>query len=377
MWNPPYVYMPSRPWQGFQAGQTSKTITTGTKKLQELYKTFERKVLNASTKGNGSKDLPSDFRESSNKISKDTNDKNEDVGFELESLDGSEFDMDMDETKPGGEYTADSFAANDDSDDSDDERNDDNVSDVSSDEEVQGNPETSVKEVRQRKLSDPRRLHPDLWFNEKGEGNDGPVCKCCAKDKEHGIKHAIYPGEKIPLSSLIRFNIEYSIHLIKEPLPKVRIRKVVPYSIFYQGSSLGEKKPAAFRIDDILFDSENENVGKRAYPLVLHHSIRPVQMSYSGNPKYQKLWKSYIRLRNTLANSSMRRDVEVTMSSQGLKKTGINSDICQLALTHPSCYLNFGMNPDQARNTLTNCGVKQPRYGDRRIHRMNTKKKGY
>ncbi|KAG0728396.1 Ribonuclease 3 [Chionoecetes opilio] len=37
---------------------------------------------------------------------------------------------------------------------------------------------------------------------------------------------------------------------------------------------------------------------------------------------------------------------------------------------------NFGTNPDHARNSLTNCGIRQPEYGDRRIHYMNTRKRG-
>ena len=46
------------------------------------------------------------------------------------------------------------------------------------------------------------------------------------------------------------------------------------------------------------------------------------------------------------------------------------------ALTHPSYRENFGTNPDHARNSLTNCGIRQPEYGDRRIHYMNTRKRG-
>ena len=38
--------------------------------------------------------------------------------------------------------------------------------------------------------------------------------------------------------------------------------------------------------------------------------------------------------------------------------------------------MNYGTNPDHARNTLSNCGVKQPRYGDRRNRLSHTKKKG-
>lgn len=53
-----------------------------------------------------------------------------------------------------------------------------------------------------------------------------------------------------------------------------------------------------------------------------------------------------------------------------------NRSLLQLALTHPSYRENFGTNPDHARNSLTNCGIRQPEYGDRRIHYMNTRKRG-
>uniref|UniRef100_A0A3Q1EDS1 Ribonuclease 3-like n=1 Tax=Acanthochromis polyacanthus TaxID=80966 RepID=A0A3Q1EDS1_9TELE len=114
-----------------------------------------------------------------------------------------------------------------------------------------------------------------------------------------------------------------------------------------------------------------------------------------------------IRQKNT-----MRREVTVELSSQGFWKTGIRSDVCQhammlpvlthhiryhqclmhldkligyvfkercllqLAMTHPSHHLNFGMNPDHARNSLSNCGIRQPKYGDRKVHHMYMRKKG-
>lgn len=53
-----------------------------------------------------------------------------------------------------------------------------------------------------------------------------------------------------------------------------------------------------------------------------------------------------------------------------------NRSLLQLALTHPSYRDNFGTNPDHARNSLTNCGIRQPEYGDRRIHYMNIRKRG-
>lgn len=53
-----------------------------------------------------------------------------------------------------------------------------------------------------------------------------------------------------------------------------------------------------------------------------------------------------------------------------------NRYLLQLALTHPSYRENFGTNPDHARNSLTNCGIRQPEYGDRKIHYLNTRKRG-
>lgn len=152
---------------------------------------------------------------------------------------------------------------------------------------------------------------------------------------------------------------------------------------------------------------------------------------------YQKAWRDYVKFRHLLANMSkptfedkrkleskenklqemrtqgkMKRDITVAVSAEGFFRTGIMCDIIQhamlipvlvchlrfhhslnileesinykfknrallqLALTHPSYRENFGTNPDHARNSLTNCGIRQPEYGDRRIHYMNTRKRG-
>ncbi|KAJ8376898.1 hypothetical protein SKAU_G00074780 [Synaphobranchus kaupii] len=168
-----------------------------------------------------------------------------------------------------------------------------------------------------------------------------------------------------------------------------------------------------------------------------HQPWHEAQLATRGDPQYQKLWKSYVKLRHLLANSpkvkqvdkqkltqreealqkirqknTMRREVTVELSSQGFWKTGIRSDVCQhammlpvlthhiryhqclmhldkligyvfkercllqLGMTHPSHHLNFGMNPDHARNSLSNCGIRQPKYGDRKVHHMYMRKKG-
>ena len=173
------------------------------------------------------------------------------------------------------------------------------------------------------------------------------------------------------------------------------------------------------------------------YPVLVHFGIRPPQLSYAGNPKYQRAWRDYVKYRHLLANkdrvsfsdkmllsakeqklaefrtkSDLKRDVTVVVSSRGFLTTGLQTDLVQhsllmpvlvchlrfhyslqhleqivgyrfkeratlqLALTHPSYRENYGTNPDHARNTLTNCGLRALEYGDRRVHFANTRKRG-
>ncbi|XP_029037028.2 ribonuclease 3 [Osmia bicornis bicornis] len=197
------------------------------------------------------------------------------------------------------------------------------------------------------------------------------------------------------------------------------------------------KKPCSVRVDQLDRNQADQPPGIVAYPEIVHFGIRPPQLSYAGNADYQKAWRDYVKFRHLLANmpkpsfedkrkleakenklqelrtqSKMKRDVTVDVSSEGFCRTGIMCDIVQhamlipvlvchlrfhksldnlectlgyefknryllqLALTHPSYRENFGTNPDHARNSLTNCGIRQPEYGDRRIHYMNTRKRG-
>ncbi|XP_070158959.1 ribonuclease 3 isoform X2 [Polyergus mexicanus] len=197
------------------------------------------------------------------------------------------------------------------------------------------------------------------------------------------------------------------------------------------------KKPCSVRVDQLDRNQVDQPPGIIAYPEIVHFGIRPPQLSYAGNADYQKAWRDYVKFRHLLANmskpsfedkrkleakenklqelrtqSKMKRDVTVDVSSDGFYRTGIMCDIVQhamlipvlvchlrfhksldnlertlgyefknryllqLALTHPSYRENFGTNPDHARNSLTNCGIRQPEYGDRRIHYMNTRKRG-
>ncbi|XP_068455427.1 ribonuclease 3 [Clinocottus analis] len=352
-----------------------------------------------------------------------------------------------------------------------------------------------IAEIK-RKKAHPDRLHEELWYNDPGQMNDGPLCKCSAKARRTGIRHSIYPGEEpvkhcrpmnnnsgklfhyritvspptnfltdrptvieyddheylfegfslfshkpltnIPLCRVIRFNIDYTIHFIEEMSPE---------NFCVQGLELF----ASYLFQDILELYDWNLTGPDFEPSGcqrFHFMPRFVRFLPAAAPsssrlplcrlhRYQKLWKSYVKLRHLLANSpkvkqldkqkltqreealqkirqknTMRREVTVELSSQGFWKTGIRSDVCQhammlpvlthhiryhqclmhldkligyvfkercllqLAMTHPSHHLNFGMNPDHARNSLSNCGIRQPKYGDRKVHHMYMRKKG-
>ncbi|CAG9823289.1 unnamed protein product [Phaedon cochleariae] len=450
----------------------------------------------------------------------------------------------------------------------------------SSDEDSLTDEEDCTMEELQRKQQHPDRLHPEMWFNENGEMNDGPLCRCSVKSRKSGIRHGIYPGEmflepcqpltnnaerlhhyritispptnflvktptiihhdehefifegfsllshfpleKLPSCRVIRFNIEYTILSIEEKIPEnftvleldlfteylfqevlelvdldlraagqkdgcpqfhflprfVRelpdngkevlcMKEVLKYLLAssqplieadqlghmiemsqYEWQSFADeikgmvvtypgKKPCSVRVDQLDRNIELQKEGEHMFPEIVHFGIRPPQLSYAGNPEYQKAWRDYVKFRHLLANMSkptyedkrkleakenklqemrtqgkMKRDVTVAVSANGFYKTGIMCDIIQhamlipvlvchlrfhhslnvleqsigytfenrallqLALTHPSYRENFGTNPDHARNSLTNCGIRQPEYGDRRIHYMNTRKRG-
>lgn len=433
-----------------------------------------------------------------------------------------------------------------------------------------------------RKGAHPDRLHPELWYNELGEMNDGPVCKCSFKSQRSGIRHNIYIGEgpfvpclpnsnnanklyhyrititpptnfllkcptiiehernkytfegfsllshypipPLPTCKVIRFNTYYAILYIEEKMPDnfvieelqlfydflfkdllelvdldfhaannkdgcpqfhflprfvrespnrskeiLSMTNVLKYllksnKLLFEESSLPalkqmsidewqdivdeykgmiitnpRTKPCSIRVDQLDRENKNEttDLNDKLYPVVVHFGIRPPQLSYAGNPDYQKGWRDYVKFRHLLANmpkpsyddkrklelkervlqemrshNKMKRGVTAAISSKGFYKTGLMCDIVQhamllpvlachfrfhksleyleedigykfknkyllqLALTHPSYRENFGTNPDHARNTLTNCGIRQPEYGDRRIHYMNTRKRG-
>ncbi|XP_046861876.1 ribonuclease 3-like [Xenia sp. Carnegie-2017] len=189
-------------------------------------------------------------------------------------------------------------------------------------------------------------------------------------------------------------------------------------------------KPSSIRVDDI----ERTNKGEA---MIVHKGIRPVQLSFSGHPKCRRIKNKYLKLRSVVQNNrgvsknerlrliklkltldnmkmkdSLRRSCCVRVSARDMMKTGLNSDVTQhamvlpvlvhhvrfhlslfsldkrlaytfkdrsllqLALTHPSYVMNYGTNADHARNSLSNCGVKEPRYADKTQRLSQRRKKG-
>ncbi|XP_055639954.1 ribonuclease 3 [Toxorhynchites rutilus septentrionalis] len=457
----------------------------------------------------------------------------------------------------------------------------------SSEDEINFEDECSMEELT-AKIQHPYRLHVDLWYNDPGEMNDGPLCRCSARSRRTGIRHGKYPGEvgfskclpnannadklyhyritispptnfltktptiikhdqheflfegfsllshqpigELPTCKVIRFNIEYTILYIEEQMPEnftireldlferflfKELLELVDFTVYPSGANTEEScpcyhflprfvrdlpdngkevlamsevirylldnsgplvapdilkemnemsqiewqdyvdyvkgmvvtnpgmKPCSVRVDQLdrnVTDVPEVNLTDEdglVHPVIVHFGIRPPQLSYAGNPEYQKAWREYVKFRHLIANMSkpsfddkrkleakenrllemrtqgrMKRNITVAVSAKGFHRTGIMCDmvqhamvipvlighlrfhrsldvlekyidytfknryILQLALTHPSYKENFGTNPDHARNSLTNCGIRQPEYGDRKIHFMNTRKRG-
>lgn len=51
----------------------------------------------------------------------------------------------------------------------------------------------------------------------------------------------------------------------------------------------------------VITESEQKTDNNR-YPVLVHFGIRPPQLSYAGNPKYQRAWRDYVKYRHLLAN---------------------------------------------------------------------------
>lgn len=71
---------------------------------------------------------------------------------------------------------------------------DDSLTSESDEDEDEDEVDLALQEL-ERKKRHPARLHAELWYNDAGEMNDGPLCRCSHKAKRTGIRHGIYSGE--------------------------------------------------------------------------------------------------------------------------------------------------------------------------------------
>ena len=154
----------------------------------------------------------------------------------------------------------------------------------SSSSEEEDEVEFALQEL-ERKKTHPSRLHPELWYNDLGEMNDGPLCRCSFKARRTGIRHGIYAGEKVssiceansnnadrlhhyrvtispPTNFLLKrptvihhdeheFIFEGFSLLSHYPLNKVPTCKVIRFNIEYTIVYIEEKVPDNFTVQEL------------------------------------------------------------------------------------------------------------------------------
>ncbi|CDW57857.1 ribonuclease 3 [Trichuris trichiura] len=197
------------------------------------------------------------------------------------------------------------------------------------------------------------------------------------------------------------------------------------------------KRPSSLRLDQIDRTTVVPDFVDGCYPIIVHFGVRPAVLTYNGNPEYQREYRKYLKFcrliqlkptttpedKNKMAEwkenlkimkdkVSATRDVTIELSSKGFYKTGMYSDMVQhglklivmfhhirfhlslrvleqrlqysfsdralleLALTHPSYRPNYATNADHIRNTLSNCGLRRPEYGRKRIQGRQHRQRG-
>ena len=149
----------------------------GTDNLSELHNRFKKEILDMESLGRADDDNES--------INSERSHYSDQYNSDVESLGESDvtsrnpvksrlrlFPSDEEENSDEDSSDDDSHALSDSSSESDngeggDLSGDDDDDDDEEDNHVNEGP--SVAEIRRRKVEDPRRLHPELWFNEAGE----------------------------------------------------------------------------------------------------------------------------------------------------------------------------------------------------------------
>ncbi|KAI1732070.1 ribonuclease 3 [Ditylenchus destructor] len=139
------------------------------------------------------------------------------------------------------DYNDDSSSSNDSSSSSDDDCEDHKPIDITR--------QTNLTEI-DRKRSHPCALHPDISFNEAGQVNDGPYCKCSWAAKQTGVRHNKFAGEKpFKVCDLNSNNIDHLYHYVLKIRP-------CPAEFSRQPSQLcigGVKEPYIFEGFSVFF----------------------------------------------------------------------------------------------------------------------------
>lgn len=150
----------------------------GTDNLSELHNRFKKEILNMESLGRADDDTES--------INSERSHHSDQCNSDVESLGESDvtrsgnpvksrlrlFPSDDEENSDEDSSDDDSRALSDSSSESDNGEGGDLSGDNDDDNDEEDhhvNKGPSVAEIRRRKIEDPRRLHPELWFNEAGE----------------------------------------------------------------------------------------------------------------------------------------------------------------------------------------------------------------
>ena len=150
----------------------------GTDNLSELHNRFKKEILNMESLGRADDDTES--------INSERSHPSDQYNSDVECLGESDvtrsgnpvksrlrlFPSDDEENSDEDSSDDDSRALSDSSSESDNGEGGDLSGDNDDDDDEEDhhvNKGPSVAEIRRRKIEDPRRLHPELWFNEAGE----------------------------------------------------------------------------------------------------------------------------------------------------------------------------------------------------------------
>ena len=131
----------------------------------------------------------------------------------------------------------------------------------------------------------------------------------------------------IPLALQNNFPFKVLLYLMKSSKPLISEKDVERISSMSDAewkSFVGEvrgtivtqpgKMPSSVRVDQVDREPDRSKPmpsgGGPRYPEFVHFGIRPAQLSYAGDPKYQKAWKQYVKLKHLLYNKPKITDAD-------------------------------------------------------------------